>query len=83
MEIDTSKMEGFGIPQQDYTLYLGKAIFIHKRENRQLMICGKTRPKCELAKIIGHLAATRGYKSRENERCGIPGKEKKSTQKNK
>ena len=69
-------MEGFGIPKQDYILYQGKVVFIHKRENWLCMICGKTRPKYEWAQIIGHVAATHGRKSREkNERWGIPEKE--------
>ena len=45
--------------------------------NWQCAICGMTRPKYERAQIIGHVAATHGYKSRgKNERWGIPEKEK-------
>ena len=51
-EIDRREMEGFGILQQDYKLYQGKAIFRHKRGNGQRMVCGKTRPKNEWAQII-------------------------------
>ena len=48
----------------------------HKRGNWKCAICGQTRPKCEWAQIIGHVAATHGYKSREkNERWGIPEEE--------
>ena len=63
-------MEGFGIPKQDYILYQGKVVFSHKRENWQCMICGETRPKYEWAQIIGHAAATHGYKSREKMKGG-------------
>ena len=76
-EIDRRTMGGFGIPHQDCNLYKEKAIFSHKRGNWQFVICGETRPKYEWAQIIGHVAATHGYKSMgKNEGWGIPEKEK-------
>ena len=75
-EIDRRTTEGFGTPQKGYKLYQGNGIFSHERGSWQCVICGK-RPKYEWAQIIGLVASTHGYKSREkNEIWGIPEEEK-------
>ena len=61
--------------KRGYKVYNGGPMFSHKREEWQCMICGTTGPKYEWAQIIGHVAATHQYKSREEYgRWGIPEK---------